>query len=657
MNVLGLHFGHDGSICVVRDGNVVANVLRERQDRSKHALSVTQECLRLALGNAGLTAGEIDMVALTSTQKIDMIGALAPGLAIAPNPGSGPLPRVPADLARDIPGFDPAVPLQTWYIEALTAADTLVALHPADRTLTREFLALPRESLRVWGVPVDFPGDRLWPYPRGFDDLSETTGLDGGALREYGFHLPLTISLEGRAVPGAFVQHHVCHAASSFYRSPYAKAAVFTQDGHYSTPGLNAGGFFWGDGARLVPLAPHYAPMGFFYETVGQFLRLSALGAPGKLMGLAPYGEPRFFHRQFVGNDIDLQERGLPTAGHSWLVFALRRMLDEGVDLNGLGRPERMTDPVNADLAASAQLVFEENRLAAVRCLARMVERLALAPEGLCLSGGVALNCPANTRMAMEGPLAPLFIEPNCDDGGLATGAALYLTHHLLGLPRLPPAPGPHLPTGGAHEAHPFVSLASPSVNEMEAALRRWSGSVRWKTVPDRAHEAAEAIAAGKLVAWVQGPSEVGPRALGRRSLLADARSPDTWMRVNHAKGREPWRPFAPAVLESAADAWFEALPLPSPYMLFTGKVRGGNLPAVTHVNGTSRVQTVDDEDRPFADLLRALTSLTGIPVVLNTSLNGPGQPIVETPDDALSLYAGGLSDVLFLGPFRVERR
>jgi carbamoyltransferase len=316
-----------------------------------------------------------------------------------------------------------------------------------------------------------------------------------------------------------------------------------------------------------------------------------------------------------------------------------------------------MTHPLNADIAASAQWIFEETRLAATRCLARILDRLGLQPEGLCLSGGVTLNCPANTRLAMEGPITPIFAEPNCDDGGLAAGAALYLTHQLLGLER-PPLPGTRLPPCGEPGAsHPFASLSPASEETILRTLEARERPVRWSRPASAAVAAAKAIAAGKLVGWVQGPSEVGPRALGRRSLLADPRDPDNWARVNRAKSREAWRPFAPAVLESAAGNWFGEMPLPSPYMLFTGQVRSNRLPAITHVDGTSRVQTVADDDVPFADLLRHFEEITGVPVLLNTSLNGPGEPIVEQPEEALSLLSAGAMDVLFIGPFQVETR
>ena len=656
MNILGIHFGHDGTVSVVQDGKIVANILRERQTCSKHAISIDEDCLRLALWTAGLSFVDIDLVALTSTQKVDVIGALTPSLKILPDNRGGVIPRLANNEYENIPGFDSKIPLLTHYVDAFVGEPT-VALHPIDKVLTREFQHLPKEDWHAWGVPRVFPGDRLWTQPLGFEGLINACNLSEDRLREYGFHMPLTIELDGRKVPGAFIHHHVCHAASTFYRSPFIKAAIFTQDGDYGTPGLNTGGFFWGDNDKLIPLTPHYSPMGFFYESVGQFLRLSTFGAPGKLMGLAPYGLPRFFHTQFVGNDIDLQERGLPTAGHSWLVFVMQLMIAEGIDLSQLGKASKITKSVNADIAASAQLLLEENRLAAAQCLARIVNRLNIHPEGLCLSGGVALNCPANTRLATEGPLAPVFVEPNCDDGGLAVGAALYLTHHLLGIPRNRSMRTPSLPQGMTGETHPFTSTPTPEAKSIEKALHQWEGKLQWSKVDNSAREAAEEIAKGKLVAWFQGPSEVGPRALGRRSLLADARLSNTWQRVNQAKDREAWRPFAPAVLESVSERWFEGMPLPSPYMLFTGKVKGTNLPGVTHVDGTARVQTVADADIPFADLLREFASLTDVPVVLNTSLNGRNQPIVESPNDALSLYASGMADILFIGPYRVERR
>lgn len=655
MNVLGLHFGHDGSACVVRDGTIVANILRERRSRGKHALSIEMEAISKALTIAGLALEQLDFVAITSTQSIDLIGAFIPGFSVEPVFGTHPLQRLDEGACVGLPGFDPGLALRPRYVVRLNDPLSTPFIHPADTELFAEFKGLPVEELNAVGFPTAYPGDRLWPEARGFEGLAEKADLEGGALREYGFHLPVTVRLDGHTVPGALVHHHLCHAASTFYRSPFTRAAVFTQDGHSGDYSLNGGGFFWGDGNRLIPITPHYSALGHFYEHVGQLLQLGALGAPGKLMGLAPYGTPRHFHPYLVGNNVDLAERRLFSPAHDFLVRLLRKLLKEGETLAELGQPDFLTHALNADIAASTQLIFEETRLAAVRCFKRILDRLGLRPDGLCLSGGVTLNCPANTRIASEGPFKAVFAEPNCDDGGLAAGAALYLSHHLLDIPvargktrPLPPCLTDHLP-------HPFASVPGASSERILAALEGNRARFRWRHSADAAEEAAQALADNCLVGWVQGPSEVGPRALGRRSLLADPRAGDNWKRVNAVKTREWWRPFAPAVLESAAAEWFDG-PLPSPYMLFTARVRHGGLPAITHVDGTARVQTVADNDRPFADLLRAFQRRTGIPIVLNTSLNGRGEPIVETPEEALDLLSRGTMDVLFLGSFRVER-
>lgn len=657
MNVLGLHFGHDGSICIVRDGNVATNILRERISRRKHALTVDQVCLDIAFKNAGLSLDSIDFIALTSTQSIDLLGGLVDGFSITPDQATSPFPRPSEEYSVGLPGFDAALALPTHYVAAMTDPERAPFVHPADRALFREFAERSLVELGAYGVPKRFPGDRLWPRPLGFAALAESIDMTGGQLREFGFHLPVTVCLGGQCIPGAFIHHHLCHAASSFYRSPFRQAAVYTQDGHFGGATLNGGGFFWGEGKRLLPITPHYSPIGNFYEEVGQMLCLGALTAPGKLMGLAPYGRPRHAHPRYVGNIADLAARRLYSPGRDWLIETLRALQEEGADLGKLGRSEWLIAPLNADIAASAQWIFEETRLAAALCLSQILDRLGLKPEGLCLSGGVSLNCPANTRLAMEGPIRPIYAEPNCDDGGLAAGAALYLTHHLLGLERAPLPGGPLPPCREPVAPHPYASANPLAVETILHALENCERPLRWVLPVSAANAAAKALASNKLVGWVQGPSEVGPRALGRRSLLADPRDGNNWARVNRAKLREAWRPFAPAVLESAAADWFEDMPLPSPYMLFTGRVRSDRLPAITHVDGTARVQTVADDDIPFADLLRHFKEITGVPVVLNTSLNGPGEPIVEHPEEALSLLARGTIDVLFIGPFQVEVR
>ena len=221
--------------------------------------------------------------------------------------------------------------------------------------------------------------------------------------------------------------------------------------------------------------------------------------------------------------------------------------------MTALGDPDRVTEPINADIAASTQLLFEETYLAAVRALARMLTAGGDGTTNLCLSGGTALNCPSNSRIWREGPFENVFIEPTCDDGGLAIGAALHVHHNLLDNP---------LPQTTAH-ATPYLG-GRYSEEDVEDALARADG-ISWSSPEDAATAAAEDLLADKVIAWFEGGSEAGPRALGHRSILADVRPRENWRRVNKVKGREPWRPFAPIVLAEKAGDWFEGVRYPRP--------------------------------------------------------------------------------------------
>ena len=245
--------------------------------------------------------------------------------------------------------------------------------------------------------------------------------------------------------------------------------------------------------------------------------------------------------------------------------------------------------------------------------------------------------------MLADGPFEDVFIEPYCDDGGLAIGAALYVHHNVLDAPR----------TVSAELVSPYVGPIYGDA-EVEAALTGIDGIV--SAPEDAAAAAAEDIAADRVIAWFEGGSEAGPRALGHRSILANPGPAANWGRVNVIKGREAWRPFAPAVLQEDAAKWFRGAPSQSPYMLFTADVLSDQLPAITHVDGSARIQTVDKGAGRFRDVVAGVGRATGMPVVLNTSFNGPGEPIVETAAEARAFFEAAAIDCLYVEGRRVAR-
>ncbi len=468
--------------------------------------------------------------------------------------------------------------------------------------------------------------------------------------------------------PVVYCAHHEAHAASAFFPSPFEEAAVVTLDGVGEWDTTTVGR---GEGARLTAIQAVRFPhsLGLLYSAFTQFLGFRVNSDEYKVMGLAPYGEPRF--RDLILSElVDLRDDGsfrLHVNQFEFL-YGERTVGERFARLFGCPprAPEGPIEPIHMDLARSIQDVIEE----AVLRIARHAARLT-GSRNLCLAGGVALNCVANGRVLREGPFERVWVQPAASDAGGAVGAALLAWHRHLGKPRVPARPD------GMSHALLGPDLAS---EEVEAALARYRLSGRFLD-PETLHtEVARLLAAGRVVGIARGRMEFGPRALGNRSILADPRRPDMQRRVNlKVKFRESFRPFAPAVLAERAGEWF-ALDRESPYMLFVAPVaparmrnlssdeagRTGltrldvvrsDVPAVTHVDGSARVQTVSRDRHPdFHALISAFERETGCPVVLNTSLNLRGEPICCTAEDACRTFLRSHMDALVLGPYLVLR-
>jgi carbamoyltransferase len=376
-------------------------------------------------------------------------------------------------------------------------------------------------------------------------------------------------------------------------------------------------------------------------------------------MGLAPYGDAAFFDARFVGNIYDAPNllytpsEMLPDSqmthihAGQWLQHARTKALELGYDLSE-GQNQTPLSRFHKDIAASTQLLFEEQSLLATRALAN-IQRAVFGsePGTICLSGGCALNCPSNSRIWRESEFDEIFVPPTCDDSGLAIGSALLMTHNILDLPRQP--------QGSKTSTSAYLGRRHSQAS-IDAAVRKASDKIRVSEVSNAPEDAAQALVEDKIVAWYEGRSEIGPRALGHRSILSDPRQGANWKRVNQVKRREEWRPFAPAVLEEKAADWFEGAQLPSPFMLYTAQVKSDQIPAITHVDGSARIQTVDKECGGYRQVIEAFDRKTGVPVVMNTSLNGPGEPIVETPEDALRFIENSGADCLYIGGYKLER-
>ncbi|TSD99460.1 carbamoyltransferase [Skermania sp. ID1734] len=420
-----------------------------------------------------------------------------------------------------------------------------------------------------------------------------------------------------------FVRHHVAHAASSGLLAPCGDAAVLVLDGRGEATSMLAGEYRDG---KLDILAAQGLPhsLGFVYEELTEHLGFQRSSDEYKVMALASYGKPRWA-KEF-SDLIRSSDGAFSVSPIDWSAFAPRRYAHDEMDQD------------HADLAATVQQRIEE----VLGDLCRWLHRRTHA-EYLTLAGGLALNCVANTRLHHEGPFEQIWVQPAAGDSGTALGAALTVAAEAGDRPQ--PMRTAALGRGFSDDA-------------IEHALRE--AHVSYERPADVAATVADALAADQIVAWFQGRAEFGPRALGHRSLLAHPGRAENLERLNAVKGREQFRPVAPMVLADRAAEIFSRGPLPSPYMLFVHDVEPAwrdRIPAVTHVDGTARIQTVDPDDNPL--LGRMLTEFdrrTGVPVVVNTSLNTAGRPMVDSPRDALECFGSAPIDLLAIGSFVVRR-
>ena len=450
------------------------------------------------------------------------------------------------------------------------------------------------------------------------------------------------------------VEHHRAHMASSFFVSPFDRAAVVSIDGFGDFVST-----MWGRGCgnkieaeRWVEF-PH--SIGILYTAITQYLGFPKYGDEFKVMGLAPYGEPEFADRlgQLVRRksdgrfELDLSyfvhhadgvnmtwESGSPSIGD---VFSARLQREFGARR----RPGEPIESRHRNLAASLQAVLEEVVLGLLR---RIGQETGL--KDLCLAGGVALNCTMNGKILQQTPFERVYIQPAAYDGGTSLGAALYVKHQLFGAPR------------DFVMDHTYWGLEY-SRESCRDALDAHRLTYRELDDDALADAAAEHIVQGKIVGWFQGRFEWGPRALGNRSIVCDPRNSSMKDHLNsRIKHREGFRPFAPSVLEERAGEWFE-MGNSSPFMLMTCQVRREQqqrVPAITHVDGTARQQTVSRSTNPkYWNLIHAFERRTGVPVVLNTSFN-ENEPVVNTPEEGISCYLRNDMDVLVIGPFLVEK-
>ncbi len=446
----------------------------------------------------------------------------------------------------------------------------------------------------------------------------------------------------GYSGPVLYSQHHLSHAASSFFCSGWDQAAILTVDGvgEWSTA-------TWGLGRdREIRLQgeirfPH--SLGLLYSAFTWYLGFKVNSAEYKVMGLAPYGEPRYVDK--VRQLIHVLPDGSFKLDMRYFEFHRRlRMFGQAFEeLMGEPRREQETGPLtqfHKDVARSLQEVVDDTM---VKLATSVVQKTGI--PRLCLAGGVALNCVSNGHILRRAPVEDIYIQPAAGDAGGAMGAALWVWHGIMGQPRLPRLPTVYLGPGFSEA-------------RIRSTLDRY-GAV-YEKLDEQAliREAARRIDDSRVVGWYQGRMEWGPRALGHRSILADPRDPEMRDVLNwKIKKREGFRPFAPTVMEDHIQEVFD-LDRPTPYMLLVAPVLPNqDLPAITHVDGSARIQSISrDDERLYYDLVDAFRQRTGCPVIVNTSMNVRGEPIVCTPEDAYLCFMRTDMDDLAMGPFFMHK-
>ena len=461
----------------------------------------------------------------------------------------------------------------------------------------------------------------------------------------------------------AFSEHHLSHAASAFYPSPFQRAAVLTMDGVGEWATTSAG---VGNGHELKIQKEINFPhsLGLLYAAFTYYTGFKVNSGEYKVMGLAPYGIPKYA-QLIYDNLIDLKPDGSFRLNLDYFNYCTGlTMTNERFDALFDGAPRMPAAPLeqrHMDLAASIQVVIEEAVLRLTRSLAEET-----GEANLCLAGGVALNCVANGKVLRDGKFENIWVQPAAGDSGGALGAALTIYHLYADRPRTVA----NTPDGMAG------SYLGPEFDDGETQTRLKAAGARYAILPrdQLLDRTAHALAHGKAVGWFQGRMEFGPRALGNRSILADPRDPQMQKKLNlKVKYRESFRPFAPSVLREHVSEWFD-IDVDSPYMLMVAPVHErhrremtgeeqrlfgidklnvprSSVPAVTHVDYSARVQTVHRETNPlYHDLIGRFHRLTGCPVLVNTSFNVRSEPIVCTPEDAFRCFMGSEIDVLAVG-------
>lgn len=587
MNILGISaYYHDAAACLVCDGEIIAAAQEERFTRKKHDAEFPVNAIAYCLEEASIQPSEVDYVVFYDKPFLKFERLLETYLAYAP---------------RGFKSFSTSLPV--WL---------------KDKLFQKSVISSALKDL--WGKEIDW-SERL-----------------------------------------LFSEHHLSHAASAFFPSPFEEAAVLTMDGvgEWTTTSLAIGK---GNQLSVVKEIQFPHSIGLLYSAFTYYTGFKVNSGEYKVMGLAPYGEPKYVDL-IKSHLIDIKEDGSFSLDMSYFNYATGLTMTSAKFHDLFGAPPRKPESEltqrEMDLAASIQAVTEEVVIKLAKGVARET-----GLKNLCLAGGVALNCVANGKLLREKVFENIWIQPAAGDAGGALGAALGAYHLMLGKPRV---------LSGKMDGMKGSYLGPQySQEEVEHRLEAVGAVFESLSEEEMIERTAQALADGKAVGWHQGRMEFGPRALGGRSIIADPRSPTMQKLLNlKVKFRESFRPFAPSVLREDVADWFE-IDSDSPYMLLVADVvkdkriqmteeqealfgieklniPRSEIPAVTHVDYSARIQTVRPETNPrYYKLIKRFKELTGCPVLVNTSFNVRGEPIVLAPEDAFACFMGTGLDVLVI--------
>jgi carbamoyltransferase len=587
MQILGISaFYHDSAAALVRDGDIVAAAQEERFTRKKHDARFPARAIEFCLAQADAKLSDLDFVVFYDKPFLKFERLLETYIAFAP---------------RGLRSFQMAIPL--WVREKLFQKNLL------------------HDELKLLGEDFDWMSRLL------------------------------------------FTEHHQSHAASAFYPSPFEEALILTMDGvgEWATTSVALGR---GNHLEIIKEIHFPHSLGLLYSAFTYYTGFKVNSGEYKLMGLAPYGKPRYAQK-ILDHLVDLKPDGSFRLNLDYFNYATGLTMTNGkfdTLFEGPARkPDQLLNERHMDLAASVQAVLEEAVLRMTRSLASET-----GAKNLCLAGGVALNCVANGKILRDGCFERIWVQPASGDAGGALGAALAAYHLLQNQPRRV--------CGCCDRMHGSYLGPEFGQDDIEQRLSKLGASYEVFEEPKLLDECVDALVQEKAIGWFQGRMEFGPRALGARSILADPRSPRMQSTLNlKVKFRESFRPFAPSVLRERVGEWFE-LDSDSPYMLLVADVvehrrkrmtageeklfgieklnvpRSG-IPAVTHVDYSARIQTVHRETNPrYHALIERFNQRTGCPMLVNTSFNVRGEPIVGTPEDAFRCFMGTGIEILVVG-------